>query len=336
MPERLIEVVLPEAAAERVREELRGAELPHWSIPVGEERTCLRALVPAERVDEVLDPIEPLLAAHPGGRAVVLATEAVLPRPAPPEPAPEPEASPEPLPERISRSELYEDVGELARTTPVFLVTTVLATIVAAVGVVQDSPAVVIGAMVIAPLLGPNMALVLGTTLGDRDLIGRALRTNAAGITVALATSALVGLVYSIDPAGTEVASRTVVSATEVVLALATGVAGALAVTTGVAGSLVGVMVAVALLPPLVIASMLLVQGHLEEALGAYLLVATNVVCVNLSGVVTFRLRGIRPRTWWEASRARRATRIAMAIWAGLLVLVVALILVSTLAREAA
>jgi uncharacterized hydrophobic protein (TIGR00341 family) len=335
MPERLIEVVLPDEGVASVSEALARAELEHWSVAVGEGRTSVRLLVPAERVDEVLDPLEPLLGPYPHARAVVLSTEAVLPRPAPVA-APEPAAAPEPVPERISRSELYEDVGELARVTPVFLTMTVLATVVAAVGVVRDSAAVVIGAMVIAPLLGPNMALVLGTTLGDRDLIGRALRTNGAGITVALVTSALAGLYWQIDPASAEVAARTVVTLDEVLLALATGVAGAVALTSGVAGSLVGVMVAVALLPPLVIASMLLVRGHVDEALGAFLLVATNVVCVNLSGVLTFRLRGIRPRTWWEASRARRATRIALAIWIGLLVLVVALILLSRLAREAA
>ena len=332
MPERLVEIIVQEAEA--ARRVLEDSGLPHWSLGASEERTCFRALVPSERVDELLDPLEPLLAREPEARIVVLATEAVLPRPAPAEPEPDPETPAEPVPERISRSELYEDVGELARATPVFLVTTVLATIVAAVGVVSESPAVVIGAMVIAPLLGPNMALVLGTTLGDRDLIGRALRTNAVGMGVAVLTALLAGLVWRLDPAANEVASRTTVTVDEVVLALATGVAGALAITTGIAGSLVGVMVAVALLPPLVIASMLLVQGHHHEALGAFLLVATNVVCVNLAGVVTFRLRGIRPRTWWEASRARRATRIATAIWAGLLLLVVVLVALSSVTLD--
>jgi uncharacterized membrane protein len=88
-------------------------------------------------------------------------------------------------------------------------------------------------------------------------------------------------------------------------------------------------MVAVALLPPLVTLGMLLGGGHLEPALGAFLLVMVNLVCINLAGVVTFLAQGIRPLTWWEKSRARRATRNAIFIWSLLLALLVALILIA-------
>ena len=107
----------------------------------------------------------------------------------------------------------------------------------------------------------------------------------------------------------------------DIVLALAAGSACALAYTTVAPAALTGVMVAVALLPPLVVVGLLTASGELGSAAGALLLVATNVICVNLAGVVTFLWQGIRPRTWWEANRARQATWRAVAIWLTLLII---------------
>jgi uncharacterized membrane protein len=64
-------------------------------------------------------------------------------------------------------------------------------------------------------------------------------------------------------------------------------------------------------------------------ALGAMLLLLTNLICVNLAGVVTFLARGIRPLTWWEANRAKKATRQAIAIWTILLTILAVVILLS-------
>ena len=110
----------------------------------------------------------------------------------------------------------------------------------------------------------------------------------------------------------------------DIVLALAAGAAGALVFTTGVPAMLVGVMVAVALLPPLVTAGLrVAVRGGAGTG-GALLLLMTNVICVNLAAVVTFLVRGVGPRTWWEADKARRATRKAVILWGALLVVLAA------------
>jgi uncharacterized hydrophobic protein (TIGR00271 family) len=122
--------------------------------------------------------------------------------------------------------------------------------------------------MVIAPLLGPNVALSLATTLGDGDLARTALKTNAVGIGLALALSVCLGLILAVDPNIHEIASRTEVSLSDVVLALVAGGAGALAFTSGVPAALVGVMVAVALLPPLVTCGLLLGSEFFQLARG--------------------------------------------------------------------
>ncbi|MGC1951284.1 MAG: DUF389 domain-containing protein, partial [Gammaproteobacteria bacterium] len=99
----------------------------------------------------------------------------------------------------------------------------------------------------------------------------------------------------------------------------ASGCAGALAFTTGVSATLIGVMVAVALLPPLVTFGLLLGGGHSALAMGALSLFLMNLICVNLAGVMTFLVQGIRPAIWWEKDRAVKATRLAILLWVALL-----------------
>ena len=105
------------------------------------------------------------------------------------------------------------------------------------------------------------------------------------------------------------VAARTQASLADVFLALAAGAAGTLAFTSGVPAVVVGVMVAVALLPPLVTAGLLAGSGHWTLAAGAFMLVVTNVTCINLAATATFLIQKVRPRTWWEVERAKKATR---------------------------
>ena len=102
-----------------------------------------------------------------------------------------------------------------------------------------------------------------------------------------------------------------------------------LAFTSAAPATLVGVMVAVALLPPLMATGLLVGSGHLVEALGAFLTFLTNVICINLAGVVAFLALGIRPLTWWEARRARTATLRAIGIWAVLLAALVGAIVLT-------
>jgi uncharacterized membrane protein len=115
------------------------------------------------------------------------------------------------------------------------------------------------------------------------------------------------------------------------VIALAAGAAGSLAFTSGIPAALVGVMVAVALLPPLVSAGLLAGAGFTGPATGAVMLLVTNIACLNLAAVATFLLQKIRPLTWWEAERARRATKVAVATWVLTLLVLLAVMLIDRL-----
>lgn len=190
--------------------------------------------------------------------------------------------------------------------------------------------AVVIGAMVIAPLLGPNLALGLGTALGDTALMWKATRTNGIGIGLGLAflLSLCIGLIWPVNFASHELMARTDVGLDSIALALASGAAAVLSITTGLSSVLVGVMVAVALLPPTATLGLMLGAGQFEHAIGAGLLLAVNIVCVNLSAKIVFLTKGIHPRTWWEMKKARRAMILYLLIWAMSLVLLIAVIYV--------
>lgn len=302
-----------------------------WTAELGGGRAVARILVRADEAEGISDLLSARFEGEEGFRLIVLAVEASLPPPPTDETRPEPgtgEARGESAGSgRISREELYQDLTEAAAISPVYLVTVLLSTLVAAIGLIRGDVAIIIGAMVIAPLLGPNVALSLAATLGDLPLAWRSLRAFGAATAAALALSVALGLVFTVDPGWTELASRTRAGLGDIALALAAGSAGTLAYTTGLPAAVIGVMVAVALLPPLVATGLLAGSGHPGAALGAGLLFLTNVTCVNLAGVATFLAQRVRPRLWWEAERARRATRIAIAIWLGTLALLALLIL---------
>ena len=328
---RLMEIVLPAGEALDMEAVLQDRTvLGRWKDLLPGDRSVWHLLLPAGEAEAIMDRVEQRFPGRDDFRVVLLPVEGVLPRPpADPEPAAGtgPPGAERKNPGRVSREELYTEVAEGLETSAGSLVMVVLSAVVAAVGLLRNDLAVIIGAMVIAPLLAPNVALSLATTLGDMALARRALRTGLLGFLVALAFSAGIGLVFGVEPTLPAVASRTQVGLADLVLALAAGAAGAMAVSGGLAGTLIGVMVAVALMPPLVVFGMLLGAGELSAAFGAAMLVLANLISVNLAGVATFLAQGVGPRSWWEAERAAKATRTAIGIWAVLFVVLAGLVI---------
>lgn len=326
---RFMQIFLPEEADSNVDELLEGRDvLGTWRDAVAENRLVIHLLVPAEETEPIMDRFEQAYADTDGFRVVLFPVEAVLPRPkaADDEKSVTDEAEKEPKESiqesgRVSREELYSDIAETLGINRVFVAMTILSAIVAAVGLMRNDVAIIIGAMVIAPLLGPNVALSLSTTLGDLNLLGRALITNLIGVTLAFIISLVLGLTFSIDPNVPAIASRSSFALSDLALALAAGSAGTFAFTRGLSGAVIGVMVAVALMPPLVTFGLLLGAGHFSYAFGALMQFLANVVCINLAGVATFIAQGVRPRTWWEADRASKASWIAIVTWTVLLVI---------------
>ncbi len=297
----------------------------HDRLPEGEVIT--KILLRSAQIDRVVEVMNSFFGEGQDFRMVILPVEATLPRPGAEEKEAEEEEEEKPgQKKRLSVEELYQKLEGVSRHTGRYLLMTVLASIVASIGLMKDDVAVIIGSMVIAPLLGPYMGLSLSAALADGRLARKALPTIFSGTAVAVAIGLVFGLLLEVDPMGRQIASRSDVSYFYILLALASGVAGAYSITKGVAEAVVGVMVAVALLPPLVATGLLLGDGHPVAGLGAFILFSVNAVCVNLSGVLTFALEGVKPVRWWDEKRAKKAVIISLLVWLLLLGLTVALI----------
>lgn len=225
-----------------------------------------------------------------------------------------------------SREELMADISKGAKLSPNFLFLVVTSAVVAALGMIEDNVAVIIGAMVIAPLLGPVLASILGVSLGERSLIIESIKTSAAGVALAISLGIVLGLIIPFDIQTAELASRGSAGFEDIAMALAAGIAAALSVTSGVSSVLVGVMVAVALLPPATAIGLFIGKQELGMAGGAAMLLAINLCALYLSGQIVFFLRGIKPRTWYMRKKAEQSIRFSIGAWAILLLILSGLI----------
>lgn len=321
---RLVEAEFPKEFCERATKYIELADPIHWRISDADAqgRCVLRAVFETGGAQELVDALQSLFETEEKWRIVVLPVEATAPRPA------RKKTEGEELGKKTValREEIYQDVSDGALLTADFLLLTALSTIVAAIGLATDNVAVVIGAMVIAPLLGPVLAFAFGAAIGDLDLILRSARSALIGLAVGFAFAFGIGVSTPIDLTSGELIARTAVGLDAVALALASGAAAALSISAGLPSALVGVMVAVALLPPSAAAGIYLSAGEAQTAFRAIILLAVNVVCVTLAALAVFAYKGIRPRTWIEKISASRATRVNAGVLVFLLAVLVAAI----------
>jgi len=180
-----------------------------------------------------------------------------------------------------------------ASFTVTYAVMNVLATIIACYGLLVDSAAGIIGAMVIALLLGPIAGVGLALVDGNRTLLKKALLAELGGVLLVMGTAWLIGLTHRDMPLGRELLARTTPGFPDLMIALAGGAAAAIAsISRGFALSLVGVAIATALVPPLSSCSMLLARGDYALARGAFLLAFTNMVAIQFAVSVVFWVSG--------------------------------------------
>ncbi len=287
-----------------------------WFGPENEDgRQPVRLLVGPDKRQAVLDALQSVLESSPGSRILVVPVEVALPRPNTEDESGNGDGKKKSA-LATTREEIFSQVEKGARLDLNFLLLVFLSTIVAAIGLIEDNIAVVIGAMVIAPLLGPNIALALATALGDGALIWESFKAILVGLLLAIFISVVLGMFWPVAIESRELMSRTDVGYSGAALALASGAAAVLSLTTGLPSVLVGVMVAVALLPPAATVGLMLGSGQMQLAMGAALLLAVNIVCVNLAAKLVFLIRGVKPRKWLEIRKARQSLFTYLIFWA--------------------
>ncbi|MEF8842754.1 MAG: TIGR00341 family protein [Haloarculaceae archaeon] len=227
--------------------------------------------------------------------------------------------------ERIAREELAATAENLVSNPQTFVVLTVVSAVVATAGLLLNSPATVVGSMVIAPLIGPAMSAAVGTVIDDEDLFARGVRMQVLGMSLAVvAAGAFAFLVQAtnlvppgLDPAGIDqIRERLKPDFLSLAVALGAGVAGALSLTTGVSSALVGVMIAVALVPPAATVGIGAAYGLPAVALPAGILAVVNGLSINLAALVVLWYSGYRPEHVLLRDEARSATvkRVAVLV----------------------
>ena len=188
-------------------------------------------------------------------------------------------------PSKLDR--MHRSFGRDAELDEVFIVLSVGAGMIATLGLLADSPAVVIGAMVVAPWIMPLRAAAFAVLFGNIPLLTRALRTLLVGVCATTVLSVVLGNLAGLPQFGSEVAARTVPNLLDLGIAL---VAGGLAtyakLRSDAVSSLAGTAIAVALVPPVCVMGLLLSKGYWEEAFGAGLLFATNLLGILTGGLV--------------------------------------------------
>ena len=170
-----------------------------------------------------------------------------------------------------------------------------LATVVACYGLFANSPAVVIGAMIIAMLLGPIAGVSLGLVDRDSALVSKALPTLIGGFMIVYGTAFLLGIVHREIPLTHKIYARTAPNLMDLLIALGGGAAGAYSmISPRLSVAFVGVAIATALVPPLSSSAICLARGEYELAFGAFLLTFTNIVGIQVAGSVVMWLGGYR------------------------------------------
>lgn len=219
----------------------------------------------------------------------------------------------------------FEGPDSLSRVLRFTLLMT-FASVISAMGVLADSTAVVVGAMLIAPLISPMMGMGLSLAMGWPRRLARSAALVLLGIGIAVGTGAVLGASSTLGAdlgANSQVLSRASPTLADLVVAVAAGAAGAYALSRrDVSSSLPGVAIAIALVPPLSVVGITAQAGDAASASGTLLLFLTNLVAILVVGGTIFVLTGVAPLRRARAVRGRVRTAFAAVLGLGVLVVV--------------
>jgi uncharacterized hydrophobic protein (TIGR00271 family) len=193
------------------------------------------------------------------------------------------------------RSIMLAAVARDARLDRKFLLLVVLSTAIATLGLLQSSAAVVIGAMLVSPFLGPIMGVGFGLATLDSTLIRRALLTLLAGVGVAVALAVLIVWVSPVQDITPELRARTQPNLLDLGVAVVGGIAGVYAILRRLSGVMVGVAIATALVPPLSTIGFGMATGRPDLSLGSALLFLTNTLAIAFAATLVARINRFGP-----------------------------------------
>ncbi len=208
------------------------------------------------------------------------------------------------LESRIPRKELYQARIASSKPSLGFFVLLLCAAVIATLGLIANSTAVVIGAMIVAPLMDPILSLAFALSISNNKLAKRSLLTVVIGVLAVVATSALLASLLDVSEVNREMTSRTAPNLIDLGVAVAAAVAGSFSMTRErLSNSLAGVAIAVALVPPLCVCGIGLSMGNEVVAVfgrgtvagitnqiseGSFLLFLANLIGITVASLFVF------------------------------------------------
>jgi uncharacterized hydrophobic protein (TIGR00271 family) len=206
----------------------------------------------------------------------------------------------------IDRIAVLDHVDDGGRLGPRFAFMTVMSCGIAMLGLLQDSAAVIIGAMLISPLMGPIIEFGMGVATFDFRTLRESLLTLAVGVVLALAIAVCIVWMSPLQEATGEILARTRPTLFDLLVAVFSGLAGAYATVTRKGEAIVGVAIATALMPPIAVVGYGIAVGNWDIAGGAAFLFMTNLLAIALSVTVVARWYGFGgsdtpKQTAWQA-----------------------------------
>ncbi len=228
------------------------------------------------------------------------------------------------------RNKLYHRILESSLIDPEYLTMLLLSGLLALFGLLQNSVAVIIGAMLISPLMDPILSAALALLLGDTRLGRKTAIVLGLSIGAVIAITAIVSWLVPLKEVTSEILARTNPNLLDLFIAFLSGLAGTLALRAGNTSYTIlpGVAIAVAVIPPLAVVGYALSTHHWTMAWGGFLLFVTNLVSIMLSAALVFRLMGFRPHEATEEGEIKLRKRMAVS---ALVLAVLAVPLVQTL-----
>ncbi|MES1964979.1 TIGR00341 family protein [Psychrobacter sp. AH5] len=197
--------------------------------------------------------------------------------------------------QKVDYPEVRVKIEANALPSKMYFIMNILSAIIASYGLVTNSAAVVIGAMLVAMMLGPITGVALAIIDHRMPLLWKSLFTVVAGVSLVVIVGFLIGLLHNEQPLTAEILSRTQPTSMDLMIALAGGTAGAYAmVSPHLSVAVVGVAVATALVPPLAASGILFAHGEMQLGFGALLLAITNIIAIQFTNALVLWLLGFR------------------------------------------
>ncbi|EOR03220.1 DUF389 domain-containing protein [Acinetobacter tandoii] len=223
---------------------------------------------------------------------------------------------------QIDHKQVRLNIQVDALPSKTFFIMNALAAVIAAYGLLSDSTAVVIGAMLVAMMLGPIAGISLALIDSRWILLRTAFKTLTLGILMIYGIGFLIGIIHPNIAITNEIMARTHPNSLDLMIALAGGAAGAFAsVSPRLSVAVVGVAVATALVPPLVASGILLSRAEFALSANAFLLTFTNIIAIQISSAMVLWIAGFRRGSNEEVSS--KYLEFAKRNWVSLIILLI-------------